>query len=94
MQSEIGAVDYVGVDHQTGKHLMGVAQVLISQTELSVDPSLQWSVPSDWTMEDAATVPLYYSIVSMTIWYHRKLFSIEMKHYLTNSLINFCFLTV
>lgn len=68
MQPEIGAVDYVGVDHQTGEHVMGLAQINMLQTEITVDPYLQWTVPPEWSMEDAATIPLYYSVVSMTVY--------------------------
>lgn len=27
---------------------------------IEVDPNLLWSVPENWTLEDAATVPLAY----------------------------------
>jgi len=29
------------------------------------DPYLSWTVPSDWSLEDAATVPLSYSMVCL-----------------------------
>lgn len=31
--------------------------------EILPDPYLSWIIPSDWSLEDAATVPLSYSLV-------------------------------
>lgn len=73
VQNELRAVDYVGVSQTTGKHIMGIAQVNLLQTEVTIDPHLQWTVPSDWSMEDAATVPLYYSVVSTTVCHQNML---------------------
>lgn len=32
-------------------------------TKISPDPHLSWITPLDWSLEDAATVPLSYSLV-------------------------------
>lgn len=34
-----------------------------SSDKISPDPYLSWIIPSDWSLEDAATVPLSYALV-------------------------------
>lgn len=33
-------------------------------TSVLVDPEFLWEIPDDWTLEQAATVPVVYSTVS------------------------------
>lgn len=47
-----------------GKMVMGIAPFEKNTSrKISPDPCLSWVIPSDWSLEDAATVPLSYSMV-------------------------------
>lgn len=39
---------------------MGLVQDGTAQSQVVVQPEFMWPVPSYWTLEDAATVPLAY----------------------------------
>lgn len=48
-----------------GKKVMGIAPFKKNASnKISPDPHLTWTVPSDQTLEDAATIPLSYSMVN------------------------------
>lgn len=54
------------------------------------DPYLSWVIPSDWSLEDAATVPLSYSLVYYSTKYNKEL----VKYvYELNKYIYFLFIT-
>lgn len=47
-----------------GKMVMGIAPFEKNTSKkISPDPYLSWIIPSNWSLEDAATVPLSYSMV-------------------------------
>lgn len=39
--------------------------------QISPDPYLSWIIPSDWSLEDAATVPLTYSLVPIYLFQNK-----------------------
>lgn len=41
---------------------MGIIHNNAITSQLNVEPELLWSVPADWSLEEAATVPLAYSL--------------------------------
>jgi len=56
-------LEYSGVTSD-GKKVMGIAPFEKNTANKIVpDPYLSWMIPSDWSLEDAATVPLSYSMV-------------------------------
>jgi len=56
-------LEYSGITAD-GKNVMGIAPYgKNSSNKISPDPHLTWIVPSNWTLEDAATIPLSYSMV-------------------------------
>lgn len=54
-------MDYSGV--LKGQRVMGVARFEPESNSLSPDSILTWPVPADWTMEDAVSVPVFYTVV-------------------------------
>lgn len=43
---------------------MGIAPfVENTRKKITPDPYLSWIVPSDWSLEDAATIPIPYALV-------------------------------
>ncbi|KAJ8680791.1 hypothetical protein QAD02_016578 [Eretmocerus hayati] len=53
-------LEYSGVDSR-GQKVMGIAESSLSNSVVP-DSDWIWSVPSSWTLEDAATVPLSYLV--------------------------------
>ncbi|XP_054279478.1 fatty acid synthase-like isoform X2 [Macrosteles quadrilineatus] len=58
---ELKCADYSGTT-EADQPVMGVAMFQTDSKSLSPDPVLRWPVPSDFTMEDAATVPVTYGL--------------------------------
>ncbi|XP_054279479.1 fatty acid synthase-like [Macrosteles quadrilineatus] len=58
-------VDYSGV--LKGQRVMGVASLDPEANILTPDPILMWSVPADWTLEDAATTPVAYTMAYICV---------------------------
>lgn len=44
-----------------GKRIMGMVSHKGMATTVSADPVLLWDVPDEWTLEEAATVPVVYA---------------------------------
>jgi len=59
-------LDYSGITAD-GKKVMGIApfEKMVSSNQISPDPYLKWIIPSDQTLEDAATIPMSYSMVNI-----------------------------
>lgn len=55
-------VDYSG--WTDGQKVMGLAKYDTKSNKVSTDSILKWQIPEFWTMEDAVTVPVTYSLVS------------------------------
>lgn len=47
---------------------MCLARMDPSCVHMTTSPHLTWSVPDSWSMDDAATVPLAYSLVSSSVY--------------------------
>jgi len=58
-------LEYSGVTPD-GKKVMGIAPFgKNTSDQISPDPYLTWIIPSDQTFEDAATIPISYSMVNI-----------------------------
>lgn len=61
LQECILGLEFAGRDAQ-GRRVMGMTPAKGMATTVVVnDPEFLWEIPSNWTMEDAATVPVVYS---------------------------------
>lgn len=47
-----------------GKRVMGVCPYGSLSNQCKADRELIWEIPENWTLEDAATVPIAYATVS------------------------------
>jgi len=57
-------LEYSGIT-TNGKKVMGIARLKKNTSnKISPDPYFTWTVPLDQTLEDAATIPLSYSMVN------------------------------
>lgn len=66
-QIKIGHIEYSGF--QNGKRVMGLAMFDQLMRKINPDNILNWTVPVGWNLEDAATVLLAYSTVSLLVYY-------------------------
>lgn len=55
-------LEYSGVG-KNGERLMGMVEAGALGTHAAYDDSLAWKCPDDWTLEEAATVPVVYGTV-------------------------------
>lgn len=62
--------EYSGIT-KNGRRVMGMIFLNEFNTELQADCDFTWDVPSRWTLEEAATVPIVYATV-------RKLFFLRL----------------
>jgi len=59
-------LEYSGIAAD-GKKVMGIAPFgNNTSNKISPDPHLTWIIPSDQTLEDAATIPMSYSMVNIS----------------------------
>lgn len=56
-------LEYSGRQKRFNQDVMGLA-TLIADNHVELDPVLVWKKPEKWTMQQAATVPFFYSMVS------------------------------
>lgn len=56
-------LDFSGV--MEGKRIMGICNYNGIALQCKVDRNLTWEIPSHWSLEDAATVPLVFATVSV-----------------------------
>ncbi|XP_075231646.1 fatty acid synthase-like [Lycorma delicatula] len=61
-KSDLGPIDYSGIQYETGERIMGLAPFESGMTLLQPDPDLCWPLPDNWNIEDAVTVPFTYSL--------------------------------
>lgn len=59
----VQGLEFSGRDVKTGKRFMGLVGRGGMATKVHVDPLLAWPVPDEWTMEQAATIPVVYGTV-------------------------------
>jgi fatty acid synthase, animal type len=50
--------------HASGHRVMGIVPARSLATTVLADHSFLWEVPANWSLEDAATVPVVYATVS------------------------------
>lgn len=64
IQEDEGEVctQYSGVDNE-GKNVMGILKYKTKNKQFEIDNILKWYVSSEWTLQEAATFPLFYSMV-------------------------------
>lgn len=60
-QCDLG-FEYSGIT-ESGRRLMGMLTTGAMATHVECDESLTWAVPENWTLEEAATVPVVYGTV-------------------------------
>ncbi|KAI5699039.1 hypothetical protein M8J75_015561 [Diaphorina citri] len=58
---ELGPLEYAGISPE-GDKVIGLAPFNKGVMKIQQDPILNWTLPTDWSLEDGATVPLPYSI--------------------------------
>ncbi|KAI5723980.1 hypothetical protein M8J76_013737 [Diaphorina citri] len=58
---ELGPLEYAGISPK-GDKVIGLAPFNKGVMKIQQDPILNWTLPTDWSLEDGATVPLPYSI--------------------------------
>ncbi|VVC29213.1 Acyl transferase/acyl hydrolase/lysophospholipase,Ketoacyl-synthetase, C- [Cinara cedri] len=62
INNELGHLEYSGLTAD-GKMIMGIVPFEKNTSKkISPDPYLMWVIPPDWSLEDAATVPLPYAL--------------------------------
>ncbi|KAK6634166.1 hypothetical protein RUM44_004774 [Polyplax serrata] len=54
-------LEFSGKISNSGKRVMGMVVARGLATSVLVDPEFLWEIPDDWTLEQAATVPVVYS---------------------------------
>lgn len=65
-KNDIGNIDYSAVTN-AGEKVMGIGYLDKDSTKFVMDPILQWTVPENWSLQDAATVPHAFISVSITL---------------------------
>lgn len=63
VKNTIGNLDYSGIDER-GNRVMGLAHLDQDTSQIRVDPIFKWEVPTNWALQDSATVPHAYLSVS------------------------------
>lgn len=53
--------EYSGV--ASGKKVMGLLEFGSMSIDVKTDPEYTWEIPDDWSLQDAATIPLNYAMV-------------------------------
>ncbi|XP_050524470.1 fatty acid synthase-like isoform X2 [Daktulosphaira vitifoliae] len=61
IEDELGPVEYSGIT-KNGKAVMGILSCIKSKNEMIYEDILTWPVPETWSLENAVTVPLAYSM--------------------------------
>jgi len=65
-QSPLG-LEFSGTRRDNGKRVCGISQAQAIATQVLASEELLWEFPSNWGLEDAATIPVVYSTV---IYFH------------------------
>ncbi len=63
LQDCILGLEFSGRDSK-GKRVMGMVAARSLATTVLADPGFLWEVPSNWTLEQASSVPVVYGTVS------------------------------
>lgn len=62
---ELGPIEYSGLASD-GSLVMGIAPFIPTVSDITADPILSWAVPKNMSLEEAATIPVPYSMVNIT----------------------------
>ncbi|XP_018375579.1 PREDICTED: fatty acid synthase-like [Trachymyrmex cornetzi] len=65
-------MEYVGFD-VNGQRVMGIRDTDCIANIVEKDEKLCWNIPDVWTFEEAATVPVVYSTVYLSLYVHGKI---------------------
>lgn len=68
LQDCILGLEFSGRDTK-GRRVMGMVPARGLATSVLVDPAFLWEVPDNWTLEQAATVPVVYATVSISLFF-------------------------
>lgn len=68
-QSFIFGLEYSGIDDRSGKAVMGMGLHSAIASHIEPNPIISWEVPSSWTLQEAATVPVVYTTVYYAFFY-------------------------
>ncbi|XP_043463802.1 fatty acid synthase-like [Leptopilina heterotoma] len=60
LETKLFGQEYSGIDSQ-GNRLMGIVRNTALSNYITPDNDFTWKIPDNWSMEDAATVPLAYA---------------------------------
>ena len=71
MQDNLLGMEFSG--HVNGKKCMGIISARGLSTQVVVDKNYLWQVPDDWSLSDAATVPVAYSTAFYSLCVRGKL---------------------
>ncbi|RLU24505.1 hypothetical protein DMN91_002594, partial [Ooceraea biroi] len=64
--------EYVGIDN-AGRRIMGICENRCISNMQQIDRKLCWSIPEEWTLQDAATVPIAYCTCCYALYIHAKM---------------------
>ncbi|XP_049520499.1 LOW QUALITY PROTEIN: fatty acid synthase-like [Dermacentor silvarum] len=62
-------MDFSGTDHH-GRRVMGLVPCEALATAVAVDPSVLWEVPEEWSLQQAATIPIAYATAYYALLVH------------------------
>ncbi|RLU25189.1 hypothetical protein DMN91_003281 [Ooceraea biroi] len=65
-------LEYVGIDN-AGRRIMGICENQCISNMQQIDRKLCWSIPEQWTLEDAATIPCAYSTCYYALYIRAKM---------------------
>ncbi|KNC21351.1 hypothetical protein FF38_13054 [Lucilia cuprina] len=68
-QSYIFGLEYSGIDEKSGKPVMGMALHSAVASHMEPNSMISWEVPNQWTLREAATVPVVYTTVYYAFFY-------------------------
>lgn len=66
MKEKEVCTQYSGVDKE-GKNVMGILKYKTKTKRFEIDNIFKWYVNSEWTLKDAAKLPLAYSMVKLNL---------------------------
>lgn len=69
-------LEFSGRDSQ-GRRVMGMVAARSLATTVLADPTFLWEIPSNWSLEQASSVPVVYGTVSR-VFFTRVFFSSEL----------------
>lgn len=56
-------IEYSGIDVKTGQRVMGITTKYGLASHIQTKSSLTWEIPTEWSLKEAATIPVAYALV-------------------------------